>query len=150
MNIQSGCGYPAGALSNFAPHPFTFRGIPVTSCEGFLQGLKFSSPEMQRVVFLLAGKAAKSKGARKKWRTTQTLYFQGQPIKRDSEEYQDLLDEMYEALFTQNESAKRALLATGGAVLTHSIGKSNASETVLTRSEFCTRLMNMRQKLAEV
>ena len=50
MDIGSGKGYPASALSNFAPHPFVLDGVPIASMEGFLQGLKFSNPEMQKYV----------------------------------------------------------------------------------------------------
>ena len=66
MDISSKSSYPGGALSNFAPHPFKFRGFEVNSMEGFLQGLKFKSPEMQAEVFKLVGRAAKKKGAKKK------------------------------------------------------------------------------------
>jgi len=64
MNIKSGCKYPASALSNFAPHPFKFRGFDVASMEGLLQGMKFKSKEMQTHVFTLVGKAAKFKGGK--------------------------------------------------------------------------------------
>jgi len=47
--------YPGKALSNFSPHPFVFRGFQCNSMEGFLQGLKFKSPEMQAEVFKLVG-----------------------------------------------------------------------------------------------
>ena len=114
--------------------------------EGFVQGLKFKSPEMQKAVFLLSGRAAKAKGAKKNWKTRQTLWFQGQPMKRDSEEYSRVLDDAFEALF-RNEKAKKALLDTGNANLTHSVGKNNQRETVLTASEFCGRLMKLRTKL---
>ena len=53
--------------------------------EGFLQRLKFKDPEMQKTVCLLVGKAAKFKGKKKKWYRTQTLYWQGKEIARDSE-----------------------------------------------------------------
>lgn len=53
--------YPGRNLSNFFPHPFIFRGFEVSSMEGFLQGLKFKSPEMQAEVFKLVGLAAKKK-----------------------------------------------------------------------------------------
>jgi len=53
MDIKSGCKYPASALSNFAPHPFKFRGFDVASMEGFLQGIKFKSKEMQLHVLAL-------------------------------------------------------------------------------------------------
>ena len=146
MDIGSGSGWPSSALSNFAPHAFLFRGISMASMEGFLQGLKFENPEMQKHVFTLVGKAAKFKGKKKKWFRTQTLFWQGTPIDRHSQEYQDLLDQAFEAMFTQNLGARRALLASGNATLTHSMGKIKPTETVLTRSEFCSRLMRVRTR----
>ena len=59
MDIGSGTAYPSCALSNFAPHPFIIDGVECASMEGFLQSLKFKSPEMQRHVCTLVGKAAK-------------------------------------------------------------------------------------------
>ena len=147
MDIKSGSSYPASSLSNFAPHPFIFRGVQCASMEGFLQSLKFKNPDMQREVCTLVGLKAKRKGYHKNWWTLQTLYWQGQPIKRDSDEYQDLLDEAFETLYTSNEKARKALLATKNANLTHSIGKTKKSETVLTKQEFCSRLMNIRKRL---
>ena len=146
MDIGSGTGYPSAALSNFAPHGFIIDGIECASMEGFLQSLKFSSPEMQKEVCKLVGKAAKFKGKKKKWYRTQTLYWQGQELKRDSEEYQQLLDRAFEAL-SENEGFKKALLATGNATLTHSIGKRKQNETVLTVQEFTSRLYKLRDKL---
>ena len=66
MNIGAGTGYPSGALSNFAPHPFVIDGVECASMEGFLQSLKFKEPEMQKHVCLLVGKAAKFKGKKKR------------------------------------------------------------------------------------
>lgn len=146
MDIGSGSGYPSAALSNFAPHPFVIDKVECASMEGFLQSLKFSNPDMQKEVCKLVGKAAKFKGKKKKWWQTQTLYWQGQEIDRHSQEYQKLLDRAYTAL-AQNDSFRRALLATGAAMLTHSIGKSNPSETVLTKAEFCGRLMRLREQI---
>ena len=146
MDIGSGTGFPSATLSNFAPHPFIIDGVQCNSMEGFLQSLKFSSPEMQIEVCKLVGKAAKFKGKKKKWWRTQTLFWQGKEISRHSEEYQQLLDRAFNAL-AQNTSFQKALLATGDAVLTHSIGKTNPSETVLTRSEFCSRLTQIRKEL---
>ena len=114
--------------------------------EGFLQSLKFSNPEMQKEVCRLTGKAAKFKGKKKKWWKTQTLYWLGVEIPRHSKEYQELLDRAFAAL-AENTSFQKALLATGNAVLTHSIGKTNSNETVLTRAEFCSRLMKIRAEL---
>jgi len=111
--------------------------------EGFLQSLKFKSPEMQIEVCKLVGFAAKRRGKEKNWQQTQTLYWRGIPIKRDSKEYQDLLDRAYTQLYN-NTKFRNALEASGDAVLTHSIGKSNENETVLTKSEFCSRLTKLR------
>lgn len=150
MDIGSQNGYPASALSNFAPHPFIIDGIKCNSMEGFLQSLKFSNPEMQEYVCTLVGIAAKRKGHGKNWYRTQTLYWRGKPIKRDSKEYQILLNRAYNALY-QNEGFKAALAATKNATLTHSIGKNKINETVLTIREFCSRLTDLRNgiKLAE-
>lgn len=149
MDIRGGSGYPSGALSNFAPHRFTLDGVECASLEGLLQSFKFSNPDMQVVVCSLVGKAAKFKGKKKKWFRDQTLYWRGQPMARKSAEYQLLLDRAYQACCDQSEGFRNALLATGNATLEHSIGKTSESETVLTRSEFCSRLTKMRTKLQE-
>ena len=146
MDIGSGSGFPSATLSNFAPHPFIIDGVECNSMEGFLQSLKFSNPEMQKEVCKLVGKAAKFKGKKKKWWRTQTLHWQGTEIPRDSQEYQDLLDRAFNAL-AQNSGFRAALLATGNSVLTHSIGKTKITETVLTRQEFCSRLMKIREQI---
>jgi len=146
MDIGSKQGYPASALSNFAPHPFEIDGVQCASAEGFLQSLKFSNPEMQKHVCTLVGFKAKLAGKEKNWYRDQTLYWLGKEYKRDGDEYQDLLDRAYDAL-SLNDSFKRALLATHDAVLTHSIGKNDIRATVLTRSEFCSRLMKIRARL---
>jgi predicted NAD-dependent protein-ADP-ribosyltransferase YbiA (DUF1768 family) len=146
MDIGSGSGWPSCALSNFAPHPFVIDDVVCASMEGFLQSLKFKEPEMQVEVCKLVGKAAKFKGKKKKWWQTQTLFWQGQTFKRDSKEYQELLDRAFDALST-NASFQKALLATGTATLTHSIGKTKQQETVLTRQEFCSRLTKIRERL---
>ena len=148
MDIGSGTGYPASTLSNFAPHPFIIDGVQCNSMEGFLQSLKFKEIEMQKQVCQLVGKAAKFKGKKKKWYRTQTLYWQGVEYKRDSEKYQHLLDRAYTEL-SKNDGFKKALLATGNSTLTHSIGKNKINETVLTRQEFCSRLMKIRKDLQD-
>lgn len=148
MNIGSDSSYPSNALSNFAPHPFIIDGVECASMEGFLQSLKFSSADMQVEVCKLVGKQAKFKGKKKKWWRTQTLYWRGVPIKRDSDEYQQLLDRAYDAL-SMNTGFQRALLATHNATLTHTIGKNKINETVLTTQEFVSRLTKIRKRLQQ-
>lgn len=148
MDIGSGNGYPSASLSNFAPHPFIIDGVECASMEGFLQSLKFSSKEMQEYVCTLVGKKAKFKGKKKAWWRTQTLYWRGVAIKRNSDDYQELLDRAFDAL-AKNEKFQNALLATGDARLSHRMGKSKESETVLTQTEFCSRLVRLRSELRE-
>ena len=146
MDIGSGSGYPSSNLSNFSPHGFVIDGVECASMEGFLQSLKFQDPEMQKHVCTLVGKAAKFKGKKKKWWKTQTLYWQGEAIPRDSKRYQELLDKAFNAL-AENSSFRRALLATQNATLTHNMGKKKISETVLTKNEFTSRLTAIRNRL---
>jgi len=143
MDIGSGSKYPAGALSNFSPHPFEIDGVKCNSMEGFLQSLKFKSIDMQREVCTLVGFAAKKKGKKKNWQQSQILFWRGEEIKRKSQEYQDLLDRAYTAMY-KNTKFKKALEASLSATLTHSIGRSKESETVLTTREFCSRLTKLR------
>lgn len=147
MDIKSGQGYPAGSLSNFAPHAFTLDGVECASMEGFVQALKFKNVDMQKEICTLVGLKAKRAGSKKNWQRKQTLYWNGQEYKRDSKEYQELLDRAFEAKFYGNDKAKKTLLATQNANLTHKIGRTKASETVLTQKEFCSRLMNIRALL---
>ena len=150
MDIGSGNSYPASALSNFAPHPFVLDGVKIASMEGFLQCLKFSNPEMQKHVCTLVGRAAKSKGHGKNWQRRGILYWQGREIDRFSDEYQALLDRAFEVMYTTNDSARKALLLTGNSTLQHSKGKRSPRETILTRSEFCSRLTGMRDRLQRI
>lgn len=146
MDIGKGSGYPASALSNFAPHPFVIDGVQCNSMEGFLQALKHKSVEMQEHVCTLTGMTAKKKGSKKDWKTKQILYWQGKEIDRLSDEYQELLDRAFDALAT-NEGFKKALVATQNATLSHSRGKTKEQETVLTRREFCSRMERIRARL---
>lgn len=146
MNIGSKNGYPASALSNFAPHKFVIDGVECASMEGFLQSLKFDKVHIQVEVCRLIGLSAKRRGQKRNraWKTKQTLWWNAIPMDRHGDEYQDLLDRAYAALHEQSESFSKALASTNKAVLKHSMGSSNASETVLTKREFCSRLEALR------
>ena len=146
MDIRSGCGYPSSALSNFAPHPFVIDNVECSSMEGFLQSLKFKNFDMQKVICKLVGRAAKFKGKNKSWWRVQMLWWKGKKFSRHSLEYQKLLDRAFEAL-GKNNKFRNALLASQNARLTHSLGNTNANRTILTRSEFCGRLMRLREEI---
>ena len=147
MDIHSKSKYPSNKLSNFAGHRFTIDGVECNSMEGFLQSLKFSNPDMQEEVCKLVGFAAKQKGSNKKWRQRQTLYWRGVSVKRDSMVYQLLLDRAYTQMAVQSDGFRRALIASGDGILTHSIGKRRKNETILTTTEFCSRLLKLREQI---
>jgi len=148
MDIRSGAGYPASALSNFAPRQFVFDGVECNSAEGLLQAFKSRYEHVQVEICKLVGFKAKKRGSEINWKKDQILYWKGVEYKRDSEEYQELLDRAYDAMLEQSESFRKALLATGDAVLKHSIGKRDAAETVLTEREYCSRLTRCRAKIS--
>ena len=145
MDIGKGNKYPANALSNFSPHPFILDNIKCSSMEGFLQSLKFESIDMQIYVCSLVGLMAKRKGRNKKWFKNQELYWQGLVFKRDSIEYQILLDRAYNSMYKCSPSFRAALKASGNSTLSHSIGKTDSKRTVLTIKEFCSRLKTLRE-----
>lgn len=147
MEIGSQNSYPANSLSNFSAHQFIIDGVVCSSMEGFLQSLKFENIEMQKYVCSLIGIKAKYKGKKKNWKTSQILHWQGKKYKRDSEEYQELIKRAYIEL-CKNEGFKKAILASGDATYTHSIGKNKISETVLTEREFVS-MLNMCRNICK-
>ena len=151
MNIGSGNGFPLGNLSNFTPHSFIFDGVPCASMEGLLQSFKFDKPHIQAEVCKLVGFAAKRRGQKrnKAWKRVQKLWWQGQEFNRHGDEYQTLLDRAFDAL-SENQSFRKALLATGNNPLTHTIGSNKKSDTVLTESEFCSRLIKIRKNFYKI
>lgn len=146
MDIGSGSPWPSCSLSNFAPHEFYIDGIRCASMEGFLQSLKFKSPEMQEHVCTLVGKSAKFKGMKKNWWRDQILYWRGKPIHRHHEAYSELICRAYDEL-SKNAGFQRAILATHDSSLTHSMGKNKKTETILTEQEFCSNLYRVRKNL---
>ncbi|MCM1516979.1 MAG: hypothetical protein NC080_11340 [Paraprevotella sp.] len=133
-------------LSNFTPYEFSFRGKKFRSMESLLQGLKFECVETQNGVFERVGVKAKLLGKKRKWYLNQTLYWQGIPMKRDSEEYINLVREAFYAL-TENNDFQQTLLATSNKRLYHTMGKSDPTRTILTEDEFCSILTEIRNEL---
>jgi predicted NAD-dependent protein-ADP-ribosyltransferase YbiA (DUF1768 family) len=147
IDIASKAPYPAGALSNFAPHAFTFDGIACASMESFLQGLKFEDAARQAEICGYKAGKAQGFGRRRNWQAEGRLWWRGEPVERLSGAYQALLDRAYEALFAQSEAFRQALAATGEAELVHTMGRIHPVNTVLTADEFCSRLMRLRARL---
>lgn len=99
-------------------------------------------------LYRLVGKAAKRKGKKSKWYLRQTLYWQGEPMKRDSVEYKNLVEEAFRVL-SLNRDFRKALLATGDRTLYHTMGKSDPTRTILTKEEFCEILTSIRKEIQD-
>lgn len=147
IDIKVKAPYPGSALSNLAAHAFTLDGIACASMEGFLQGLKVEDEAEQLRMCGLAGGEAQGRGRQYKWNVEGTLWWRGAAIDRLSDDYQALLDRAYDALFDESAAFRKALAATGDAPLTHSLGKDDPTETILTSHEFISRLERLRGRL---
>jgi predicted NAD-dependent protein-ADP-ribosyltransferase YbiA (DUF1768 family) len=149
LDIGTKSSYPAGDLSNFTAFKFTLDGVECASMEGFLQALKFDKPHIQVEVCKLTGVQAKHRGKERnvQWKTKQALWWNGEIFCRKSDEYQLLIDRAYLELAKANEKFRQAILDTGDLILTHRIGRTSESKTVLTQVEFCSRLMKLRKLL---
>lgn len=149
LDIYSKGEYPSCILSNFAENKFFVDGVECASMEGFLQSLKFRSPEKQFRVCLMTGKEAKKYAgnsfAQLRWRFTHNLYWQGKKISRFSDDYQKLLDKAYNCLF-ENPDFYNALKIASDYKLVHTIGKTDSRKTVLTEYEFISRLNKLIEK----
>ena len=135
------------ALSNLYPIRFKFRGKWVNSIEGVLQGIKHKDKKLQNVVLKYSGlDAYHTRGSNTLdfWGDEGVLYWQGKAMKRDSEEYQMFLDELYLSVI-KNPLYKKCLISTGDKYLLHHFGGENINETVLTRFEYEQRLNSLRE-----
>lgn len=123
-------------LSNLYPYEFDFRGFHLKSLESFFQGLKFKNPEIQKLIFSYSGTDAYHIQAASdyNWKETGYIYWQGQAVKRDSAEYDLLVDEAYISM-AQNPLYRQALKNVTKPLI-HSMGKASKEETLLTRYEF--------------
>lgn len=136
-------------LSNLYPHKFVFRGRKVASIEGVLQGAKYKDKKLQNAVLGLAGlDAYHSRACNREefWGESGVLYWQGKVMRRNSQEYQDFIDELYISA-SENPIYKKALLSTGDKYLLHHIGNEDERQTVLTRKEYEWRMMALREFL---
>ena len=126
----------AQMLSNLFPYKFKFRGKNFASIENFFQGIKFKNKKTQNYVFTYYGtqsvhiKAASNYN----WKETGIIYWQGKAIKRDSIEYDLLIDELY--ISAAQNPIYRAVLNNCDKDIIHSIGLEEKKETTFTRYEF--------------
>ena len=143
VDIWSKSDYPSDVLSNLCSNGFRFDGMVCGSMESFLQSLKQRDKDKQRQICSMKGKDAK-KMTTTCWQTDQTVWWKGDAIDRQSEEYMQLVRRAYTAMFEQNERFRMALMSTRGKTLYHSRGEQDPYKTILTEQEFCQILTELR------
>ena len=146
IDIHSKGRWPSYALSNFYPHSFEFDGVQCGSMEGFLQALKTNDKERQIMVCSLSKKDAKLRST-DTWKKEQNVYWNGRVYNRHGYQFQFLIRRAYRAMLNQCPKFKDALVASGEKKLYHSIGNSNAYDTILTEKELCTILTELRTNI---
>lgn len=129
-------GAYAKALSNLFPYEFEFRGKKLHSIEAFFQGIKFIDVKMQNLVLTYSGMDSNSikVASDYDWKKTGIVYWQGNAIKRDSKEYDDIVDELY--ISAIQNPLYRNILKNCNKDIIHSMGAESKEETVFTRYEF--------------
>lgn len=123
-------------LSNLFPYDFKFKGYHLHSLESFFQAIKFPEIKLQKKLFNYSGKEALvlTEATKYNWKENGTIYFKGKKIKRDSFEYDILIDELYISAI-QNVFYRNAIKNCPLPIV-HIMGKEKKEETVLTRYEF--------------
>lgn len=136
-------------LSNLFPYEFEFRGKKLKSIESFFQGIKMKDIELQDLVFNYSGIEANviKMASDYDWQKEGIVYWQGEPINRDSKEYNELVEELYISAI-QNPLYRNILKKVNKPII-HSIGKEGKAETVFTRYEFESMLNSLVEFLKE-
>lgn len=123
-------------LSNLFPYSFKFKGYMLNSIECFFQGIKFPNKKMQKKLFKYSGKEALvlQKASDYNWKDSGIVYWQGQPIIRDSEQYDKIITELYISAI-QNVFYRNTIKNCNLPII-HAMGEEDKSKTVFTRYEF--------------
>ncbi len=132
-------------LSNLFPYRFYFKGFMLESAESVFQGFKIKNKHTQKYIFGYKGLDSNNikVSADYDWKETMTVYFQGKPIKRESKEFDDFIDELYISLI-QNPLYRNCLKKVGDKYILHALGQKTKQDTVFTREEFEKELNTLK------
>lgn len=135
----------AKALSNLCNYKFIFDCIECNSMESFIQSLRTPDELLQKEICSMSGPFSYSiRTMLPDWRKTQTIYWKGKAINRQSGDYQRLLINAYFALYGNSEIFSYALNQSKGYKLAHSIGCTDKTLTLLTPDEYIDILESLR------
>lgn len=141
--------YPYNVLCNFTASQFNYQGVNIQSMEGFLQSLKVKDKKTQEKICTLPGFMAKKVGNYLKRSgdfDRVTVYWQGNQYDRNTDKFKQVISEAYESKHAQDGLFRSVLNSSKGRKLTHTIGKNDPMDTILTEDEFIEQLDNLRNK----
>jgi len=123
INITSRAPAPLNLIANFARAPFELDGRFYASVEGFWQSLKFADPGERARVGALYGSEAKRASAGVE--APESFDYDGVVIRTGTWDHWMLMRRACSAKFSQNETARLALLSTGDRPLTHKVKRDS-------------------------
>lgn len=137
-------------LSNLFPYEFIFKSEKLSSIESFFQAIKFKDANIQKFIFNYSGTDSNNIQVVSdyNWKESGHIFWQGKEIDRFSDEYTDMIDELYISA-VQNPLYRQALKGCDKYIL-HSIGGESKFETVFTRYEFERQLNVLKDFLRRV
>ena len=103
--IHNGANGIEGRLRTFADRRFWFDGVECASIESVLEAFKFGDIYTQEYVASLSARDAYYEGQKEEaalWKDTRKLYWNGTVYDRDGEDYQKLLNILFQAIFEQD------------------------------------------------
>ena len=150
-DISDQRGFPFGMLDPSAPVRFEIDGVECASLDGFMESLKFERIVDQKNVTKRVGADAKNQSKNKDFwphnvKADRELYWQGESFKRNSKTFDRLLARVFRQMI-RNPIYHEALMSTEDADFTHSKGKANKKDTVLTKKELTDNLKAVRAEL---
>ncbi len=140
----------SSVLSNLFPNRFTIsKTYDCASMEGFLRSLTIKS-DTDAIIELcgLSGiNAYKVRSVLPDWRQTQTLYFNGESLRRGTIKQKNIITMAYDALFEQSSVFRMALRKYKDKIFMHSIGCDDRTQTLLTTDEYLYQLNRLKERL---
>ena len=139
----------AKSLSNLYPYTFMIDDYCISSMEGFLQSLKTNNIEEKKKMWAMHGIPCWKYGQKfNDWKEGQLLWWNNRPYMRESKQYDFLIQKAYDCWFENSDFQKR-LKESLKYNITHSMGKTDKTDSVLTKDEYISNMERLRDKLRE-
>lgn len=135
--------HPEDILSNLCHNDFCFDGVQCSCMEAFLQSLKYTDEKRQRAICFWG--EDEEEHSTSDWQKSQSLWWKGRPINRQSRKYLRFIGKAYDAMFIWCNRFRTALMETEGKQLLCNSGKDDPHKAILTDQEFCKILTDLRE-----